>query len=67
MRKIDYVILADSLRQEISDARIEADSHTDDGLRIAAQTIENVLEHVARKFAKRASVDESEFLKACGI
>ena len=67
MRKIDYVILADILRQEISEARIEADSHTDDGLRIAAQTAENVLANVARKFAKGAAVDKVNFLKACGL
>ena len=67
MRKIDYVILADILRKEISEARAAADSATDSGLRITAQTMENVLANVSRKFAKGAAVDKANFLKACGL
>ena len=67
MRKIDYVILADILRKEISEARAVADSATDSGLRITAQTMENVLVNVSRKFAKGAAVDKVNFLKACGL
>ena len=67
MRKIDYVILADILRKEISEARAVANSTTDSGLRIMAQTMENVLANVSRKFAKGAAVDKVNFLKACGI
>lgn len=67
MRKIDYQILADILRQEISEARLVADSSADTGLRIAAQTIETAIANVARKFAKRAAVDEFKFLKACDL
>ena len=63
MRKIDYVILADILREEISEARTAADS----GLRITAQTMENVLAKVSRKFAEGAAVDKVNFLKACGL
>lgn len=67
MRKIDYVILADILRKEISEARAAADSATDSGLRITAQTMENVLANVARKFAEGAAVDKVNFLKACDL
>ena len=67
MRKIDYVILADILRMEISEARAVANSTTDSGLRITAQTMENVLVNVARKFAEGAAVDKVNFLKACGL
>lgn len=63
MRKIDYVILADILRMEISEARAAANS----GLRITEQTMENVLVNVARKFAEGAAVDKVNFLKACGL
>ena len=67
MRKIDYVILADILRKEISEARAAADSATDSGPRITAQTMENGLANVAREFAKGAAVDKVNFLKACGL
>jgi len=67
MRKIDYQILADIFRQEITEARLAANSATDSGFRITAQTIENVLANVARKFAKGAAVDKVNFLKACGL
>ena len=63
MRKIDYQILADTIRAQLSvnnwataSVRPECSKYAD-----------KVLFSVATNFANRANVNKSEFLRACGI
>jgi len=57
MRKKDYATLAELIRKELSTYR---------QLSSGAARVDS-LERIAREFAKNASVNEAEFLQACGI
>ena len=63
MRKIDYQILADIIRAQLSVNNWDNASVNPE----CAKYADKVLFSVARNFANRASVKREEFLRACGI
>ena len=63
MRKIDYQILADTIRAQLSVNNWATASVSPE----CAKYADKVLFSVATNFANRASVKREEFLKACGI
>ena len=63
MRKIDYQILADIIRAQVSVNNWDSASVRPE----CAKYADKVLFSVARNFASRASVKREEFLRACGL
>lgn len=63
MRKIEYQILADIIRAQLSANNWNSASVSPE----CAKHADKVLFSVARNFANCASVKSREFLKACGI
>ena len=63
MRKIDYQILADIIRAQLSVNNWDTASVDPE----CAKYADKVLFSVATNFANRAGVKREEFLKACGI
>ena len=63
MRKIDYQILADIIRAQLSVNNWDNASVNPE----CAKYADKVLFSVATNFANRANVNREEFLKACGI
>ena len=61
MRKVDYTLLAHVILRDR--AAIKSFEPNEKLREIALEHSESI----ARQFAKKASVDETEFLKACGI
>lgn len=61
MRKQDYVSLAKVIRMQMEIGQEMKDNP------IYAGAIENTASIIARQFADLASVNRTEFLKACGI
>lgn len=67
MRKADYATLAAIIRQDAAEM-VHASATTNDlRLAITAAACRTAVQNVAREFAKHASVNRVEFLKACGI
>jgi hypothetical protein len=60
MRKADYQLLAQSIREKLNESNEVASPH------IRAFAV-SLLTELARDFAASASVDRAAFLKACGI
>lgn len=63
MRKIDYQILADIIRTQLSVNNWDTSSVSPE----CAKHADKVLFLVAVGFANRTSVKRHEFLKACGV
>lgn len=63
MRKIDYQILADIIRAQLSVNNWDTASVAPE----CAAYADKVLAAVARNFANSASVNREEFLRVCGI
>lgn len=63
MRKIDYQILAEIIRAQLSVNNWGTASVNPE----CAKYADKVLFSVATNFANRASVKREEFLKACGV
>lgn len=67
MRKADYATLAAIIAHDCGEfARAEKETN-DPRLATTAACARTALQNVAREFAKTASVNRAEFLKACGI
>jgi hypothetical protein len=62
MRKKDYETLARIIRE----TRQHYDAHPDNG-NVRYGAVIEALDHVAREFSERASVDRIAFLTACGV
>lgn len=60
MRKQDYNLLADTIRDLLAEAALFDNPHT-------KSVTTSMLSRVAYQFATKASVKPDEFLKACGI
>lgn len=68
MRKADYAALARIISDETAMRNRALDNPmTSDHARTQCVAVLDVLETVARDFARTASVNKDEFLKACGI
>lgn len=65
MRKADYAALAATINKRLNDARGLSVLNPEEKKYYAGAI--NALENTAATFAKFASVDKTEFLKACGI
>ena len=65
MRKQDYALLAQLIKIELNHAKRNAKSPSMPPGHFEGYATS--LHCVARDFAKKASVDETKFLKACGI
>lgn len=66
MRKIDYQSLANILAKTRSEAQRAVD-HGATQTAFVAGVRKGAAEDIARDFARVASVNKDEFLKACGI
>lgn len=67
MRKADYSTLAAIVRQDAAEMARASENINDPRLAITAAACRTAVQNVARQFAKSASVNPAEFLKACGI
>lgn len=67
MRKADYAALADIIRTEHDKAMSEIHHAEDSEMRRLGTARKFMCVRIARAFTDRASVDRTEFLKACGI
>lgn len=68
MRKADYAALASLLECEARIARrTVANPAVPESVRQRYADVLDSVTYIAREFANRASVDRTEFLKACGI
>lgn len=65
MRKADYTLLASIIHKRLNDARGLSVLNPEEKKYYAGAI--NALENTAATFARHASVDSDEFLKACGI
>lgn len=62
MRKADYALLAQNIKDH-REAMHHASHYTDE----TREIVKDKLRSVAERFAREASVNKTEFLKACGL
>ena len=68
MRKADYAALANEIRARLAGAKhCEKQTERDQANREYFRGAIDALDGLARRFAQDASVNRTEFLKACGI
>lgn len=67
MRKADYTYLADAIKKRIAHANWRTTNGTSERLREYARGQSSALTQLAEDFAENASVNQGEFLKACGL
>lgn len=67
MRKVDYQALAKLVKTIREDAALAFTEARDPQTEFVCIARGQAVEDLARDFARMASVDQAEFLKACGI
>lgn len=64
MRKADYAALAEIIRAEVDGSKA---MYRNDAMQFEAHARYNTAKRIALAFVPRASVNRTEFLRACGI